>query len=250
MILEVKDLTKDFSVEQGVLMRAKAPVRALDKVSFTLDEFTTLGIVGESGSGKTTLAKIIMGLVPATGGTVAVNPQFIRSFRKDAQIIFQNPYNSLDPKMRIQEALCEPLAIHKIVPARSQKERAAQLLKTVGLDETALARYPREFSGGQRQRICIARALAVEPRLLVLDEPISSLDLTIQVRLLDLFISLKAKYSLTYVFISHNLSVIKYLADNVLVMQNGRIVEQGPVVRIFSAPSHPYTRQLLEAARG
>ena len=249
MILKAQDVLKEFSVDKGFLKQEKVTVRALDRVSFSLDEFTTLGIVGESGSGKTTLAKILLRLIPPTGGTVSVNPEFIRSFRKDVQIIFQNPYNSLDPKMRIRDALCEPLRIHRIVTKQKLAERAAELLRTVGLDDTALDRYPREFSGGQRQRICIARALAPEPKLLVLDEPISSLDLTIQAKLLDLFVALKAQFKLTYVFISHNLSVIKYIADSVLVMQNGRIVEQGEVARIFAAPSQGYTRQLLDAAR-
>lgn len=176
MILEARNITKDFSVEKGFLMQEKTRVRALDDVSFRLAEFTTLGIVGESGSGKTTLAKIITRLIPATSGQVLINQDFIRSFRKDVQIIFQNPYNSLDPKMRIKDALFEPLAIHRIVPRENLRDRAKELLGSVGLDESTLDRYPREFSGGQRQRICIARALATEPKCLVLDEPISSLD--------------------------------------------------------------------------
>jgi peptide/nickel transport system ATP-binding protein len=249
MILEVKNITKHFDVEQGVFKTKSALVKALDDLSFSMDEFTTLGIVGESGSGKTTLAKIILNLIPVTSGEIIFNPEIIRIFRKDVQIIFQNPYNSLDPKMRIKNMLCEPLAIHKIVPKERLLAKAVELLKTVGLDESALDRYPGEFSGGQRQRICIARALAPEPKLLVLDEPISSLDLTIQAKLLDLFAELKKKFNLSYIFISHNLGIIKYIADEVIVMHNARIVEKGSLNEIFIHPRQKYTQTLLEAAK-
>jgi peptide/nickel transport system ATP-binding protein len=249
MILEVKDISKEFKVEKGMFKAEAGRTLALDRVSFTLREFTTLGIVGESGSGKTTLAKIILGIVPASSGQVQFNDGFIRDFHKDVQIIFQNPFNSLDPKMRIKDALYEPLVIHKICTRHSLKDKAVEMLEAVGMDETALDRYPAQFSGGQRQRICIARALACEPRLLVLDEPISSLDLTIQAKLLDLFLELKKRFRLTYIFISHNLSVIKYISDEVLVMHSGRMVEQGRVAEVFAHPSQLYTRQLLYAAR-
>ncbi|MCU0650708.1 MAG: dipeptide/oligopeptide/nickel ABC transporter ATP-binding protein [Candidatus Omnitrophica bacterium] len=248
MILEAKNISKEFKVEKGMFGSAGSTM-ALDRVSFTLREFTTLGIVGESGSGKTTLAKILLGLVPQSSGEVITNPEFIKNFRKDVQIIFQNPFNSLDPKMRIKNALYEPLAIHKICARHSLEDKAIELLKTVGLDETAMDRYPAQFSGGQRQRICIARALACEPRLLVLDEPISSLDLTIQAKLLDLFIQLKGRLNLTYIFISHNLSVIKYIADEVMVMQGGRVVERAAAQDLFAHPGQIYTRELLNAAR-
>jgi peptide/nickel transport system ATP-binding protein len=249
MILQARDISKEFSLEQGMFKSAATKTLALDRVSFTLDEFTTLGIVGESGSGKTTLAKILLKLIPATSGEIIFNERFIQDFRKDAQIIFQNPYNSLDPKMRIQEALFEPLIIHRICSGPTLKDRAIELLKTVGLDESALDRYPAQFSGGQRQRICIARAIACQPKLLILDEPISSLDLTIQARLLDLFRELKQKFDLTYIFISHNLSVIRYISDTVMVMRKGRVVEKAKAQEIFTSPSQEYTRQLLEAAR-
>jgi ABC-type oligopeptide transport system ATPase subunit len=249
MILEVKNISKHFDLERGVLKTKAGTVKALDSVSFSVDEFTTLGIVGESGCGKTTLAKIILKLIPATSGEVIFDPAKIANFRKDVQIIFQNPYNSLDPKMRIKDALFEPLIIHRIVEKRSLEGKTRALLEAVGLDGTALSRYPGEFSGGQRQRICIARALATEPKFLVLDEPISSLDLTIQARLLDLFIALKQKFRLTYIFISHNLGIIKYIADAVIVMQNGRIVEQAKTGDIFSRPGQQYTQMLLEAAK-
>jgi peptide/nickel transport system ATP-binding protein len=249
MILEVSNISKEFKVEKGMFKSEAGRKQALDRVSFTVQEFTTLGIVGESGSGKTTLAKILLGLVPADSGLVKFNDTYIKSFRKDVQIIFQNPFNSLDPKMRIKDALYEPLVIHSICSGRACRDKARALLEAVGLDETALDRYPSQFSGGQRQRICIARALACEPKLLVLDEPISSLDLTMQAKLLDLFLQLKDRFQLTYIFISHNLSVIKYIADAVLVMQNGTVVEQGLTQALFAHPFHPYTRQLLESAR-
>ncbi|MDD4940816.1 MAG: ATP-binding cassette domain-containing protein [Candidatus Omnitrophica bacterium] len=249
MILEVTDISKSFKVEKGMFRPQAGRTLALDRVGFTLEEFTTLGIVGESGSGKTTLAKIILGLVPADSGRLVFNDGFIRDFRKDVQIIFQNPYNSLDPKMRIKDALYEPLVIHSICSGKHLRQKAQELLEAVGLDESALDRYPAQFSGGQRQRICIARALASEPRLLVLDEPISSLDLTIQARMLDLFLQLKKRYRLTYIFISHNLAVVRHIADTVLVMKDGRVVEHAPARDLFARPAAEYTRQLLEAAK-
>lgn len=249
MILQAKDISKEFKVEKGMFKAEAERTLALDKVSFILEEFTTLGLVGESGSGKTTLAKILLGLVEQSSGEIIFNPEFIQNFRKDVQIIFQNPYNSLDPKMRIKDALYEPLVIHRMCSRASLKARAEELLKTVGLDENALERYPSQFSGGQRQRICIARSIACEPKLLVLDEPISSLDLTIQAKLLDLFLELKSKFNLTYIFISHNLGVIKYLADKVMVMRNGRVVEEASSSEIFANPRQEYTRELLQAAK-
>lgn len=250
MILEIKNICKYFTVERGIFKQEAGFVRALEDVSFSIEEFQTLGIVGESGSGKTTLAKIILKLIPPTSGQVIFNEEKIKDFRKDVQIIFQNPYNSLNPKMRIIDIIEEPLVINRIIAKKFIKNKIIQLLSTVGLDEDALDRYPIEFSGGQRQRICIARALACEPKFMVLDEPISSLDLTIQAQMLDLFLELKEKFKLTYIFISHNLAVIKYIADSVIVMQNGRIVEKGRGKDIFNRPLSPYTKLLLEAARG
>ncbi|MCK9604174.1 MAG: ATP-binding cassette domain-containing protein [Candidatus Omnitrophica bacterium] len=249
MILEVKNIHKDFVIERGILKREAGSVRALDGVSFRVEEFSSLGIAGESGSGKTTLAKIILKLMPPTSGEIIFDRAQVVNFRKDVQIIFQNPYNSLSPKMRIFDILTEPLIIHKIAPKNLLKDKVMDLLRFVGLDESVLDRLPIEFSGGQRQRICIARALASEPKLIVLDEPISSLDLTIQAQMLDLFLELKTKLKLTYIFISHNLAVVKHIADRVLIMQNGRIVEEGKAVDIFRAPQNPYTVALLNAAK-
>jgi ABC-type glutathione transport system ATPase component len=248
-ILAVKNISKCFSLEQGIFARQRGRVLALDGVDFSLQEFDTLGIVGESGSGKTTLAKIILKLILPDSGKLFFNPDKIRNFRKDIQIIFQNPYSSLNPKMRILDIISEPLLIHRIVSRNKVRGRVAALLEMVELENSILQRFPIEFSGGQRQRICIARALASEPKFIVLDEPISSLDLTVQARILDLFLSLKDKFRLTYIFISHNLAVIKHLADRVLVMQNGKVLEEADSREIFSAPRHPYTRLLLESAR-
>ncbi|MFA6217241.1 MAG: ATP-binding cassette domain-containing protein [Candidatus Omnitrophota bacterium] len=248
-ILEVKNICKDFKVEGGALMREAGVVHALTNVSFTVKEFDSVGIAGESGSGKTTLAKIILKLILPTRGEIIFNEQLIRNLRKDVQIIFQNPYNSLNPKMRVYDAIAEPLVIHAIIPRKKIKERVCDLLQMVGLQQKMSARFPAEFSGGQRQRICIARALACEPRLLVLDEPLSSLDLIIQSQLLDLFLALKEKLKLTYVLISHNLAVIKNITHSVVVMQQGEIVENEPTTEIFSHPRHLYTQKLLAAAR-
>ncbi len=250
IILEVKNISKIFSKEEGLFKKETGVVKALNNLSFSLEEFATLGIVGESGSGKTTLAKIILKLIPPTSGEIIFNQEKIKNFRKDIQIIFQNPYNSLNPKMQIRHIISEPLIIHKITEKKFIEEKVIELLKTVGLDETALKRYPIEFSGGQRQRICIARALASAPKFIVLDEPISSLDLTIQAQMLGLFLKLKEKFKLTYIFISHNLAVIKYLADSVIVMKDGQIVEAGRSEAIFSHPENSYTKILLESAKG
>lgn len=249
MILEVKNITKQFIIERGIFKKESGCLTALNNISFKLDEFKTLGIVGESGSGKTTLAKIILKLIIPASGEIIYDEKQIINFRKDTQIIFQNPYNSLNPKMRISDIISEPLLIHKIVPRPRVKARVIELLRMVNLDESILRRLPIEFSGGQRQRICIARALASEPKFIVLDEPISSLDLTIQVQMLDLFQELKTKLKLTYIFISHNLAVIKKIADDVIVMKDGIIVEQAECAKLFLNPRDSYTRFLLAAAK-
>jgi len=249
MILEVRDIRKYFEVERGIFSQEKAIIKALDGVSFTVNEYDTLGVVGESGCGKTTLAKIILKLISPTSGQLQFNCGLITNFRKDVQVIFQNPYNSLDPKMRIFDIIAEPLIIHGIVPKDKLRPRVLDLLRTAGIEENALERHPIEFSGGQRQRICLARALAVEPKFLILDEPISSLDLTVQAEMLDLFLKLKKQLRLTYIFISHNLAVVRYIASRIIVMKEGRIVEEGPAGQIFSQPRSEYTKTLLDAAR-
>ncbi|MCG8431680.1 MAG: ATP-binding cassette domain-containing protein [Candidatus Omnitrophica bacterium] len=250
MLLTVENLTKEFSSERGFLRRASGGVRALDKVSFSVPEQAVLGVVGESGSGKTTLAKILVRLIAPTSGEIRFDPAVVTGFRKDVQIIFQNPYNSLNPRMRIGDIIAEPLLVHGITKRKNLRDELVRLLESVELNADSLKRYPREFSGGQRQRICIARAVAVRPKCLILDEPISSLDVTIQARMLELFARLKERLSLTYIFISHNLAVIRHIADELIVMERGRIVESGSCEQVFHAPRHPYTRMLLEAARG
>lgn len=250
MILEINNISKYFSFERGFFKKEAGKIFALKDVSFKVAEFETLAIVGESGSGKTTLAKVILKLIPPTAGEVNFNEAKIKNFRKDVQLIFQNPYNSLNPKMRVFDILTEPLLIHKLVANKFFRDRAMELLRMVGLEESALNRLPGEFSGGQRQRICIARALAPEPKLIVLDEPISSLDLTISAQILDLFLKLKEKLRLTYIFISHNLAVVKHIADRVMVMQNGQIVEEAIKEDIFTNPLNSYTKLLLAAAGG
>lgn len=249
MILEARKISKSFSIESGLFNKSTGKLVALDDINFLMEPFKVLGIVGESGSGKTTLAKIILKLLEPTSGEVTFNQKLIKNFRKDVQIVFQNPYNSLNPKMRIADILAEPFIIHKIAPKKSVRNNIVKLLDMVGLDDSALKRYPFEFSGGQRQRICICRALASEPKLLVLDEPISSLDLTIQADMLELFKRLKESLQLTYIFISHNLAVIKHIADSVIVMKEGKIVEQGVSELILTNPAHRYTKLLLQAAK-
>jgi len=248
MLIELRDIHKDFNIEKGLFKQEAGLVRALDGVSLSLEQFQSLGIVGESGCGKTTLAKVMLKLIPATSGEVIFDQRRISNFRKDVQIIFQNPYNSLNPKMRVGEIISEPLHVHRIIPAGKRVERVRDLLNMVGLDRSKLSKYPKEFSGGERQRVCIARALASGPKILVLDEPISSLDLTIQAKLLDLFAELKESLKLTYIFISHNLAVIKHIADSVVVMRQGKIVEEGLKEQIFNNPQHFYTKLLLESA--
>jgi ABC-type microcin C transport system duplicated ATPase subunit YejF len=251
MILEVRNISKLFHIEAGAWKQKAGLRKALDNVSFTVNEHETVGIVGESGCGKTTLAKIVLKLIPPSSGEIIFDTEKITRFRKDVQIIFQNPYSSLNPKMHVLDIVAEPLFIHKITSTAKETEtRVIDLLRTVDMDESAAKRYPWEFSGGQRQRICIARALACEPKFLVLDEPISSLDLTIQAQMLDLFRALKRRLKLTYLFISHNLAVIKHIADTVIVMQEGRIVESGPCEKLFNSPRELYTQLLLDAAKG
>jgi len=249
MILSVKNISQVFTFERGLFRHKKTYLRALDNVSFSLSRYRTLGIVGESGSGKTTLAKILLRLIRQTGGEFEFDQQVINNFRKDVQIIFQNPYNSLNPKMRIREIITEPILIHKIAAKKGISAKLIDLIRLIGLPENALNRYPGEFSGGQRQRISIARALASEPKFIVLDEPISSLDLTVQVKMIKLFKELKKNLNLTYIFISHNLALVKHMADNIIVMQRGKIVEEGSTEQILLRPQNPYTRLLLESAR-
>jgi oligopeptide/dipeptide ABC transporter ATP-binding protein len=253
--LEVRNLVKHFIAKRSVFGQTLATVKAVDGVSFAIQPGETLAIVGESGCGKSTVGRLVMRLLEPTSGEVHLGGQDVtclnqtefRPHRRDVQMIFQDPYSSLNPRMTIGQILAEPLMLHGIVPANQRKDRVAELLRTVGLRPEQAARYPHEFSGGQRQRIVIARALAVEPKVIVCDEPVSALDVSIRAQILNLLKDLQARLGLAYVFISHDLSVVKHIADRVAVMYLGRMVETGPADAVFEDPRHPYTRALLSA---
>jgi oligopeptide/dipeptide ABC transporter ATP-binding protein len=255
-LLVVKDLVKFFPVRKGVFSRVAGHVRAVDRVSFSIKRGETLSLVGESGSGKTTCGRAILRLIEPTSGSVkfdgievtALNRRELRGLRKRMQIIFQDPFGSLNPRMTVFSMLSEILRTHRLVPRAGRRDRVVQLLDLVGLAPEAADRYPHEFSGGQRQRIGIARALAVEPDLIVADEPVSALDVSIQAQILNLMKDLQDKLRLTYLFIGHDLSVVKHISDSVAVMYLGRIVEYGEAQDIFERPVHPYTKALLAAA--
>ena len=229
------------------------PVHAVRGVSFTIESGETLGIVGESGCGKTTLSRAILGLVPFQGQACMddkvldwkTNPS---KYRKTLQLIFQDPYASLNPRIPVGQALVEPLTVHTKYSKKEKEERVAALLKKVGLTQEDAGKYPHEFSGGQRQRIAIARALILEPEIVIADEPVSALDVSVQAQILNLLSDVKRDMGLTMIFISHDLSVVRHVADRVLVMYNGQIVEEGLTEEVMNAPQHPYTQQLLAAA--
>lgn len=222
----MRDVKKYFSIERGMLRRTKGFVKAIDGISFSVKQNQTVGIVGRSGSGKSTLAKLLVRLMLPTSGTVVYDAAAIQHFRRDVQIIFQNPYQSLNPRMRIKHILEEPLIIHKLVDASNIKQLISATLESVGLNDTILQRFPIEFSGGQRQRICLARSLILKPKFLVLDEPVSSLDLTMQAEILDMLKRLKEEFKLTYLFITHNLNLLNTIADQILVIEKGRILQK------------------------
>jgi peptide/nickel transport system ATP-binding protein len=256
VLLEVRNLKVYFPVRKGVLKRTVGHVKAVDGVSFELRKGRTLALVGESGCGKTTTGKAILQLIAPTEGSVQyageeltrLSRAELRVRRSAMQIIFQDPYGSLNPRMRVAEILLEGMRSLSVGASDAERDqRIADLLKEVGLPPEALGRYPHEFSGGQRQRIAIARALAVNPRLIVCDEPTSALDVSVQAQILNLLRSLQARRGLAYLFITHNIAVVDYLAHDVAVMHQGRIVERGPVDQVLRAPTHPYTRQLLAA---
>ena len=253
-LVEVSHLVKHFDRTKG-LFRTGAPLKALDDVTFWIDQGETFGLVGESGSGKTTTGRCLLRLVQATSGEVRFRGENVleaprarlRALRRDMQIVFQDPYSSLNPRMRARQIVEEPLIIHRIGDRAARRARVAELFHLVGLDASHLERYPREFSGGQRQRIGLARALALNPSFLVLDEPVSSLDVSVQAQVINLLMDLQRQLKLTYLFIAHDLRLVEHVCDRVGVMLLGRIVEMGPVVSVFAAPRHPYTRALLSA---
>jgi peptide/nickel transport system ATP-binding protein len=247
-LLAVSDLQVHFATPRGLL-------RAVDGVSFSIDRGQSVGLVGESGCGKTTVGNAVLGLTPLTAGSVQFDgteiahlPSRARApFRRRMQMIFQDPFGSLNPRHTIGEILYAPLAVHRIGSRTERRTRVARLIEQVGLSADAVHRYPHEFSGGQRQRIGIARALMLAPELIICDEPVSALDLSIQAQILNLLVALKAELGLSYLFVSHDLSVVRYFSDRVLVMYLGRIVESAPAARLWSAPLHPYTRALMAA---
>ena len=254
-LLSVKDLRKSFPIKKSLTGKVQQELIAVDNVSFDLYPGETLGIVGESGCGKTTLGRTILKLHPSNGGQIIYDGQDItaysktqmRSLRTEMQIIFQDPYSSLPPRATVGDILSEPVKVHKIVPPSQVKEYVIDLMEQCGLRDYYYERYPHEFSGGQRQRICIARALAVNPKLVVCDEPVSALDVSIQAQIINLLKKLQKERGLTYLFISHDLSVVKFISDKIGVMYLGNMVEFGAKKDIFSNPLHPYTRALFSA---
>ncbi|MGC2163021.1 MAG: ATP-binding cassette domain-containing protein [Silvibacterium sp.] len=244
-LLEARHLVKIYG--QG------AP--AVDDVSFTIERGETLGLVGESGSGKSTIARMVMGLIPPTSGDVLFDgtpltglpPRQLRQLRRRLQIVFQDPYAALNPRMRVEDIVAEPLIIHHVCPRSELRAKTAELLRAAGLDESALPRYPHEFSGGQRQRINIARALALRPELIVLDEPLSALDVSVAAQIANLLRDLQREFSLTYLFISHSMPMVRYLSTRIAVLHHGRMVEYGDAAQICTAPREAYTQTLLAA---
>jgi oligopeptide transport system ATP-binding protein len=253
-LLEVRNLVKEFSRSRG-LFAAASVVRAVDDVSFTIDEGETFGLVGESGSGKTTTGRCILRLIEPTSGEVRFRDEDVLSFsksrmrqaRRDMQIVFQDPYSSLNPRMRVGDIVEEPLIIHRTGTRAERRARVAELFDLVGLDFSQLARYPHQFSGGQRQRIGLARALALNPSLVIADEPVSALDVSVQAQVINLLMDLQERLQLTYLFIAHDLRLVRHICSRVAVMYLGKIVEVGATDALFAAPAHPYTRALLSA---
>ncbi len=253
-LLDVSHLVKHFVRGRG-LFRPGTVVRAVDDVSFAIDAGETFGLVGESGSGKTTTGRCLLRLVEPTSGAVTFRGENLLAFdsarlrraRRDMQIVFQDPYSSLNPRMRVREIVEEPLVIHRLGRRAERATRVAELFRLVGLDPSQLDRYPHEFSGGQRQRIGLARALALNPSFLILDEPVSALDVSVQAQVVNLLLDLQQRLELTYLFIAHDLRLVEHICNRVAVMYLGRIVELGPTAAIFDGPQHPYTRALLSA---
>jgi len=259
-LLEVKNLSKFFPIKKGLLRKEVGAVRAVDDVSFFINEGETLGLVGESGCGKTTTSRCILRAVNPSSGEiiyrtedgetvdVATMPRSqLRTLRRDMQMIFQDPFSSLNPRMTLMDIVGEPLLVHGMGNKKQREERVAELLSLVGLRPEYMRRFPHAFSGGQRQRIGIARALATHPRLIVADEPVSALDVSVQAQVLNLLLDLQAELGLTYLFVAHDLSVVKHISDRVAVMYVGKMVELAPTDMLFTRPKHPYTAALLSA---
>lgn len=255
-LLEIRNLSKVFPLGESIFGGgARGEVRAVDDVSLEIQSGETLGLVGESGSGKSTLGRLVLRLIEPTSGSIrfdgadllTASHSEMRRLRRDMQIIFQDPFGSLDPRMRVEDVIGEPLIIHEKMSASARRVRVGELLGAVGLDQSALRRFPHEFSGGQRQRIGIARALALKPRFIVADEPVSALDVSVGAQIVNLLAELQREFGLTYLFISHSMPVVRYLATRIAVMYQGKIVEVGATEQLTKAPRHSYTKSLLAA---
>jgi len=260
ILLEVKNLKKYFPIQRGFLRRTVGYVRAVDRISFYIKKGETLGLVGESGCGKTTTGRCILRLIEPTSGEIIFNDENagrvhierldgeqMRRLRRNMQIVFQDPYSSLNPRLTLKRIVGEPLVVNKVCKGRELEERVAELLRAVGLRPEYMDRYPHAFSGGQRQRISLARALALNPKFIVADEPVSALDVSVQAQVLNLMEDLQEQFDLTYLFIAHNLSVIKHISDRVAVMYVGKLVESAETEELFLNPKHPYTEALMSA---
>ncbi len=254
-LVEVRNLTKIFELSGSAFGGRSGEVRAVDDVSLDIQQGETLGLVGESGSGKSTLGRLILRLIEPTSGSVLFDaidvlkaraPE-LRRLRRDMQIIFQDPFGALDPRFRVDDVLAEPLIIHDKLSREERRRRVSELLRAVGMDESAMTRYPHEFSGGQRQRIGIARALALRPKFIVADEPVSALDVSVGAQIVNLLQRLQREYGLTYLFISHSMPVVRYLSTRIAVMYRGKIVEAGTTAEIIEHPQSEYTKSLLAA---
>jgi len=255
-LVEVRNLTKVFDLSESAFGGRRAgEVHAVDDVSLDIQQGETLGLVGESGSGKSTLGRLILRLVEPTSGKIlfdcadllSATGSELRRHRRDMQIIFQDPFGSLDPRFRVEDVIAEPLIIHEKMNSDARRQRVKELLRAVGLDESAMRRYPHEFSGGQRQRIGIARALALRPKFIVADEPVSALDVSVGAQIVNLLRQLQREFGLTYLFISHSMPVVRYLSTRIAVMYRGKIVEIGSTAQITGRPQHAYTSSLLAA---
>jgi oligopeptide transport system ATP-binding protein len=255
-LVEVRNLTKVYPLGESIFGGgAQGEVRAVDDISLTIAIGETLAVVGESGSGKSTLGRLVLRLIEPTSGSIlydgrdllAATRSDLRRMRREMQIIFQDPFGSLDPRLRVDDIIAEPMVIHESVSREAKRTRVAELLRAVGMDESAGRRFPHEFSGGQRQRIGIARALALRPKFIVADEPVSALDVSVGAQIVNLLAELQRELRLTYLFISHSMPVVRYLATRIAVMHRGKIVETGSTEQVTERPEHPYTKSLLEA---
>jgi oligopeptide/dipeptide ABC transporter ATP-binding protein len=248
-LLEAQGVGRHFAVREGLF--GKRALWAVDSVDVAVREGETLGVVGESGCGKTTLARLLLGLLPPSRGEIRFMGASLqargRDLRRDLQVVFQDPFSSLNPRMTVGEIVERPLVVHRLGSATERRRRVAELFHSVGLAPESISRYPHEFSGGQRQRVAVARAIASSPRLIIADEPTSALDVSVQAKVLNLLKDLQASLGLTYVFISHDMRVVRHMCDRLAIMYLGRIVEEGPTEQVFSHPRHPYTRALLGA---